>query len=166
MRAEYNVKPHLVFIDSGYNAQKVYAACKRFGFTSIKGAKTKDFAHKVKGETVRRAYSPRVYVDPAVGTKSQGRVRPVTLFHWSNPTCKDVLANLRDGRGANWTVTPDAGNEYELQMFSERRRERHDKAGQTVYEWHRVGKRANHLWDCEGMQIAAAMMAKCLAETA
>ena len=57
-------------------------------------------------------------------------------------------------------------NQVELQMFSERRRERHDKAGQTVYEWHRVGKRDNHLWDCEGMQVAAAMMAKCLAETA
>ena len=166
LRAQYNVKPHLVFIDSGYNAQKVYAACKQFGFTSLKGAKTKDFAHKIKDETIRRAFSPRVYVDPAVGTKSQGRVRPVTLFHWSNPTCKDVLANLRDAKGASWTVTPDAGNEYELQMFSERRRERHDKAGQTVYEWHRVGKRGNHIWDCEGMQIAAAMMAKCLAENA
>ena len=38
-----------------------------------------------------------------------------------------MLANLRDGRGASWTVTPDAGSDYEMQMFSERRRERHDK---------------------------------------
>jgi len=167
LRVQHEVKPHLLFIDSAYNTQKVYAACKRFGYTCMRGSKLRDFAHKMKGnENVRRAYSPRVYVDPAVGTKSQGRVRPVSLFHWSNPTVKDVLCNLRDGKGASWTVLPDAGQEYELQMFSERRKERHDKAGQVVYEWHRVGKRANHLWDCEGMQVAAAMMAKCLAEVA
>ena len=47
-------------------------------------------------------------------------------------------------------------------MFSERRKERADKAGQPVYEWHRVGKRANHIWDCECMQVTAAMMARCL----
>ena len=158
LRVQHEVKPHLLFIDSAYNTQKVYAACKRFGWTCMRGSKLRDFAHKMKGdENVRRAYSPRVYVDPAVGTKSQGRVRPVSLFHWSNPTVKDVLCNLRDGKGASWTVLPDAGQEYELQMFSERRKERHDKAGQVVYEWHRVGKRANHLWDCEGMQVAAAI---------
>jgi len=167
LRVQHEVKPHLLFIDSAYNTQKVYAACKRFGWTCMRGSKLRDFAHKMKGdENVRRAYSPRVYVDPAVGTKSQGRVRPVSLFHWSNPTVKDVLCNLRDGKGASWTALPDSGQEYELQMFSERRKERHDKAGQVVYEWHRVGKRANHIWDCEGMQVAAAMMAKCLAEVA
>jgi hypothetical protein len=76
------------------------------------------------------------------------------------------LYNLREGKGASWTALPDSGQEYELQMFSERRRERPDKAGQPVYEWHRVGKRANHIWDCECMQVTAAMMAKCLAEVA
>jgi hypothetical protein len=103
-----------------------------------------------------------VQIDPGQGTSKQGRLKVVPLFHWSNPTCKDILANLRDGNGAEWLAYAEAGEDYQAQMFSEKKVQRHDRVGQVVYEWRKIGKRQNHLWDCECMQIVAALMGRVL----
>ena len=163
LRIEHKVEKHLLFIDSGYSANRVYSACNQYGWTCLKGGAAKDFTHKSRdGKTIKRAFSQKIQIDPGQGTSKQGRLKTVPLFHWSNPTCKDILANLRDGKGAEWLAYSEAGEDYEAQMFSERKVQRHDRAGQAVYEWRKIGKRANHLWDCECMQVVAALMGRVL----
>ena len=163
LREQYNVEKHLLFIDAGYNANRVYSACNEYGWTCLKGGAQKDFTHKSRdGKTLKRAFSQKVQIDPGQGTSKQGRLKVVPLFHWSNPTCKDILANLRDGNGAEWLAYAEAGEDYQAQMFSEKKVQRHDRVGQVVYEWRKIGKRQNHLWDCECMQIVAALMGRVL----
>ena len=52
-----------------------------------------------------------------------------------------------------------ASPEYIAQMNSESKRPIISKVTKkTVERWAKIGSRANHLWDCEAMQIAAALM--------
>ena len=163
LREEYNVEKHLCFIDAGYNANRVYNACHEYGWTCLKGGSQKDYTHKTRdGKTIKRAFSIKVDIDPGQGTSKQGRLKIVPLFHWSNPTVKDILGNLRDAKGATWEAYDTAGEEYQTQMFSEKKIQRHDRAGQPIYEWRKIGKRDNHIFDCEGMQVVAALMGRVL----
>ena len=163
LREQYTIEKHLMFIDAGYNANRVYSACHEYGWTCLKGGAQKDFTHKSRdGKTVKRAFSAKVAIDPGQGTSNQGRLIVAPRFHWSNPTCKAILANLRDGKGADWLAYESAGEDYQAQMFSEKKVQRHDRAGQAVYEWKKIGKRQNHLWDCECMQVVAALMGRIL----
>jgi hypothetical protein len=57
--------------------------------------------------------------------------------------------------GETWEIAEDAGDDYLAQMDSEQRVR---KGGKWL--WERIGKRPNHYWDCEAMQVAAAVMLK------
>ncbi|MCB1279055.1 terminase gpA endonuclease subunit, partial [Prosthecobacter sp.] len=52
-------------------------------------------------------------------------------------------------------IAEDADDDYLTQMESEQRVR---KGGKWL--WERIGKRPNHYWDCEAMQVAAAVMLK------
>jgi hypothetical protein len=70
-----------------------------------------------------------------------------------------MLARLRRNqdpeRGPTWEIAEDAGDDYLTQMESEQRVRNGGK-----WLWERIGKRPNHYWDCEAMQVAAAVMLK------
>ncbi|MCB1209484.1 MAG: phage terminase large subunit family protein, partial [Verrucomicrobiales bacterium] len=57
--------------------------------------------------------------------------------------------------GPAWEIAEDAGDDYLGQMESEHRVR---KGGKWL--WEQIGKRPNHYWDCEAMQVAAAVMLK------
>lgn len=64
---------------------------------------------------------------------------------------KDILHELRSGRAsATWALPDDAPQNYIKQMQSERR---NDKG-----VWEQIGKMPNHFFDCEVMQVCAAVM--------
>jgi hypothetical protein len=70
-----------------------------------------------------------------------------------------MLARLRRNqdpeRGPTWEIAEDAEEDYLAQMESEHRIR---KGGKWL--WEQIGKRPNHYWDCEAMQVAAAVMLK------
>jgi len=72
--------------------------------------------------------------------------------------CKNILWRLRHGHGAAWEIPADVSPAYRNQIDSEARREfKNAKTGQTEEKWVKV-RRANHLWDCEVYQVAAALV--------
>ena len=79
------------------------------------------------------------------------------MFYWSNLNIKDMLARMRRNQdpeqGVTWEVPGDAGGDYLAQMDSEARQKIKGK-----WIWKKIGKRPNHLWDCECMQLVAALM--------
>jgi phage terminase large subunit GpA-like protein len=153
VQERFGIHPNLVFIDAGYATYDVYRECAAHGWTALMGDKRATFTHKTKGrKSIERFYSPRRKV-------VLGRGQSCSVFYWSNLNIKDTLARLRRNQnpddGPVWEVPDDIDEDYLAQMESERRIKKGGK-----WMWERIGSRANHLFDCESMQIAAATMLK------
>lgn len=149
------VKPNHTYIDSGYEAGRIYDLCRRFGWVAIKGdGSTRSYKHRKAGGGVdERLMSPRKTIMAPAG----GRV---PLVHLAVDPIKDILARLRSGEGARWQVPLDIGDDWINQLDSEERKEFvHQKTKQLVTRWERK-KRANHAWDVEVYQVAAALIWK------
>lgn len=183
IQTKLGVKDQYVFVDGGYEFRTVCNMATRFGHVgTIRGRRlylcwniligrdTFDFVHAVKDSAgkelrERRMYSPVAYGDPYLGADSARRGLRAPFYRWSNEQAKDILRRLRDGKGAKWTAKkPEtdsekkAHDEYIRQINSEVKRIAYDpKTGRERWRW--VTRRhgiANHLWDCECMQVIAA----------
>jgi len=97
-------------------------------------------------------------VDAMVG---RGEKKTLMLIVFSNPLLKDALAHLMSGSGPKWEFARQAGDLYLAQITAERREERVDARGAVSYVWRRVRK-DNHLFDCEVLQLLAALATKIL----
>lgn len=153
LQGRFRIHPSLVFVDAGYTPYDVYRECAKHGWMALVGDKRPTYIHRLKdGRAVHRFYSPRRKV-------SLGHGKQCSVFYWSNLNIKDMLARLRRNQapenGPTWEVPDDVDDEYLTQMESEQR----IKAG-GKWLWKQIGKRPNHYFDCEGMQIAAGVMLK------
>ncbi len=149
-----------VLVDSGYSATEVYRECCRYGWIAIKGEARKggyEFTNE-DGVKSRRIFSLTSPADPGLGTAEQGMTTcPLVLI--SDEMTSDALALFRSGEVAGWTVAKDTPEEHVQQMAARVKRSRVlPRTNQTVWEWATVGKHGEHLWDCERMQLAAAVM--------
>lgn len=153
----FNVPSPQVFIDAQHNTPMVYAACAKNGWTALHGGKEQAYPHKTKtGQRVRKFFSPIQVAQVAAG--------PLRYVFWSNRRIKDVLITLRNGKGVPWEYADDAPQCWRDQIDSEVCKEVISKeTGQTEMRWVKI-KRDNHMWDCECMQVAAAMMARILGD--
>ncbi len=151
IQLKYEIYPKLVFIDAGYSTFEVYRHCAKNDWTALMGDGRKDFPHKVNGKTIQRFYSTSRH--PIVSDKK------CRMHYWSNLGIKDTLARLRSNqnaeKGSTWEIPLDAPDEYLRMLDSEQR----VKKGNS-WEWQQIGKRPNHYWDCEAMQVCAAYMMK------
>jgi len=86
----------------------------------------------------------------------QGQKRTINLLVFSNPMLKDALAHLMSGKGPSWEFSREAGEIYLAQVTSERREERVDAHGRVSHIWKQIRK-DNHLFDCEVLQVLAAL---------
>ena len=97
-------------------------------------------------------------VDPFLGTAAAGQVT-LNLFEFSGDFFKDLLANLRAGRGGHrWTVPAAmATEEYWRQLDAEIKTPAFSRVtGKTHHQWLPRSKHwPNHLLDCETLQVAA-----------
>lgn len=109
--------------------------------------------------TVRRPYSPMGHIDPMRGQRGQGR-KKVPYMKWANRPIKDMLWKLRNGKGVLWELPEDVPDAYREQMDSEVRL-RKWIGGRQKEHWEPLNKNNpnNHLWDCECMQLVAALKA-------
>ncbi len=153
--ARFEIEPNWNFEDAGYFPDAVYEDCAAFGWTALKGSGDNYFnATDRQGRKLKRMWSDVTWV------LKDGRRVP--LIHWASDPVKDVLHNLRSGQGAPWEVADDAGPEYENQLNGDRKKEFvNKKSGRQEWRWVRV--HANHFWDCEAEQVAAALMLGILA---
>lgn len=156
LRDTYKVPNPQVFIDAQYQTPAVYAACAKYGWTALHGSQELGFAHRTKTQRIRRFFSPIQFANVAAGN--------LRYIFWSNRRIKDVLVNLRNGKGVPWEYANDEPQTWRDQIDSEHCKEIISKTtGQTEMRWIKY-KRDNHAWDCECMQVAAAMMAGILGD--
>lgn len=151
LQNRFGVFPQLVFVDAGYSTFEVYRNCAKHNWTALMGDGRRDFPHRVNGKITQRFYSTARH--PLVSDKK------CRMHYWSNLGIKDTLARLRSNQnpdeGSTWEVPSDVPEEYLKMLDSEQR----VKKGNS-WEWRQIGKRPNHYWDCEAMQVCAAYMMK------
>lgn len=153
VRNENCVKPHLLFIDARFRTQLVKTFCAKYGWCALMGVgRYKEFAHRVAAnETVMRPFSP-----PQTFVASSGKVGKCFMF--SSDAMKDVLAELRGGKTEmRWEIPRDIDKVYLRQMEAE-------YYDVTMRAWVCPEKKDNHYFDCESMQVCAAMIGGILGE--
>jgi hypothetical protein len=150
IQQRFRVHSNLVFVDAGYNSFEVYRSCAQRGWTALMGDNRATFAHKAGTNRVQRFYSPVRKIFIARGLVCR-------MHFWSNLSIKDTLARLRRNSegGPLWEIPEDVPEEYLVHLESEHRVKKGDK-----WQWNQIGKRPNHLLDCEAMNITAAYMLK------
>jgi hypothetical protein len=87
-------------------------------------------------------------------------LRAFYFFH-SNEKIKDKLAAIRQPDAMpKWETPRDASTDYRAQMVSEMKKDIvNSKTKQVESRWVRIGGRPNHLFDCECIALASAMLA-------
>jgi phage terminase large subunit GpA-like protein len=160
LQNKYKVNVWDLFIDSGFDTSRIYLMCLKHGWVPLKGDEREKFFHsRPSKKPIAKIFSEAVRIDTGIGTVKQGDQRGfIKLFHWSNPSAKDILQRLMSGQGAKWEVPEDIFPEYHKHLGAEIKKEIKDKTtGRIKYKWVRI-RRDNHLFDCEAMQVVAASM--------
>jgi len=171
IQKEFKIQPNHVGIDSGYDTKEVYWYCCKNGWIALKGEDDESFTHSIKRgkkmDYVRRSYAPVAKGDPEKGGKHQGS-RFCKMIRWSNPTIKNRLKRLRDGRGARYVNAPIKSEadelEYERQMRAEYPTFIKDRYGRKKLIW-KCPSGNNHYFDCEGEQVLFATLADVLIDS-
>jgi len=179
LRIKHNVLPPMLHIDSGDGpmTSTIYQECLLHGsavrlkegvayicWTPTKGDQKVSYKHK---DNITRLYSEVSNQDSQfpVGHKLKGIPAPLILF--SNFSLKTILNNLRDNRveGVKWLIdVPD--EEYDKQIYSEGLVDVVDKkSGNVTQRWMQIGTTDNHYYDCEVLNLLAAMRAKAFSAT-
>ena len=152
---QYNVPSRCVVIDAGYDTALVYEQCARRQWTASHGSGQDGFWHNANKRRVRRFVSNI----EAAQAGSDGMKCP--YFFFSNEGVKDKLAALRQPDALPlWEVPGDVSPDYRKQMQSEHKRDIVNSVTKQVQaRWVKIGSRPNHLWDCECIALASAMLA-------
>lgn len=149
IRLQYGVEEQLCFEDAGYFPEGVYTDCAKYGWTALKGSGDNYFTVEKNGAKIKRLWSNASMV------QHNGKMLP--LFHWASDPIKDVLYNLRSGKGATWETPDDIGGEYPNQLSGDAKKPfLNKKSGRQEWRWQR--RHANHAHDLEAMQVCVAMM--------
>jgi hypothetical protein len=136
----------LVVVDSGFRTDEVLDVCIRNRYIPAKGEDRADGYGVKVGQTLRKAISV---------LKPYRRGWFLMLF--SSPAAQDVLEWLRGGRGPAWSIASDASEEYKAHLDAHRKVvKRSALTGRENYIWKQIGRRPNHMLDCELMILALA----------
>jgi phage terminase large subunit GpA-like protein len=153
---QYNIPNRAVVIDAGYDTPLVYERCARNGWTASHGSGQDGFSHtESNGRRVKKFVSK---IETAVA--GSDNLRAFYFFH-SNEKIKDKLAAMRQPDAVpKWETPRDASNDYRAQMVAEMKKDIvNSKTKQVETRWVRIGGRPNHLFDCECIALASAMLA-------
>jgi phage terminase large subunit GpA-like protein len=154
LQRRYKIQPKMVFVDAQYDTDIVYSWCSNNDWTALHGSGQSSFsAKKQNGDVIYRPFSRFSEASTTTGKRAR-------YAFWSSDRIKDILHAHRTGQAGNWAIPDDASDEYLKQIDSEAKREMvNGKTKQAEYRWVKV-RRNNHAWDCEAMQIVAALMLK------
>jgi hypothetical protein len=161
LQKAHNLPDRFVHVDCTYRPDEVYQHCAQWGWVALRGRPEDYFIHSRGLEHhVRRYFSEMRLVDPAIGTDraNDPRRRRAIEFMWADTPVKDILARLFGGKGVYFGVPRDVPQFYMNHMASERKSIVETRGNREIRRWIRLGKRPNHLWDCEAMQIVFALI--------
>jgi phage terminase large subunit GpA-like protein len=140
----YKVENRKTQIDCGYQKDEVYKRCAQYGWFALRGDQRDSYPHKGRdGKTTYKAFSRYQVV-----TASDGRKTMAAFF--SNLAIKDILHQLRNGKGVEWQIPDDVGSDYLQQIDAEVRR------GEGRSAIWKARRRDNHAVDIEAEQIVLA----------
>ncbi len=153
--SQYAVPARCNVVDAGYDTPLVYEACARRGWTASHGSGQDGFWHQQQERRVRR------FVSKIEAAQAGSHGLKAAYFFFSNEKIKDRLSALRQPDSIpEWEVARDVSDDYRKQMLAEMKRDViNAKTKQVEQRWVRIGGRPNHLWDCECIALAAAMLA-------
>jgi phage terminase large subunit GpA-like protein len=149
----WGVEPGNIAIDSGHWATEIYRMVVDSGY-QYKAFKGEDKQHFQKDG--RKAIFTSTLADPAIGTALAGRVKPLTLWFYSKPSCLERLTMMQHGELGDFQFHKDAHPEYALQSTAYEQREYMGKDGVVQIEWFCKREGKDHLASCEMMNICAA----------
>jgi hypothetical protein len=161
----YKIPNNWVAIDCGFNRTDVIRQVAPFydetidsTWLAVQGAGSDSFMHRLEnGESVRRTFSQETLLDAWAVTENERKYAPVPYYLFADKQTKDLMESLR--KSGAFTIATDASAEYKSQKDGEVKTLRTDTKGRQFYEWVPVGRRGNHLFDCEKMQCMFASMA-------
>lgn len=168
LQAKYAVDPNLVMLDVADQTNLVCRWIVDHDWRGAWGSPKRGFAHNLpNGYRVQKMVSPVQWRDPQLGTVHSSEANPRARYvFWSNDAVKDVLAVMRHAEPRRWHVHGDIPPEYVKHMNAEVKIMRQNpRTGRYSIEWKQVRK-ANHLLDCEGMQVVNALCAGIITEDA
>lgn len=152
IRRECKVLPMFTALDSGYDAPAAYQICHKYGghfkgkfypWIATKGMRQDYYTETHNGRRVRRLFQ--------ISEARTGYRVPLWLI--ATTGCKDIVCNLRDGKGAKWLALPSVSHDYIEQINSEVKT-REYKDGREIAFYDKVSdRRRNEFFDCESNQI-------------
>lgn len=161
---KYKIADKKVFMDAGNSFHgTVYDRCAKYGWTALIGRGQDYFQiREQSGRVYKRLYSMPDKVLAPTTRAVNGKRAWVLFFYWASDPIKDILSRLRAIGSPTWEFPQDVPEEYRRHLNSEIKRDVVDKmTKRTRKRWTFVG-RPNHLWDCEAMQVTAALLLKIL----
>lgn len=150
IQTRLKVEDWCVFQDAGYDAGNVYDECGQFGWNAMLG-RGDDFFWVGTG----RQRHQRAFSEPRPVRSPRGHVCKLILF--ANEPLKDQLVRLRGQGAPEWEHPRDVSPDWLAHMNSELKRDVVDRVTKQVRQRYVLVKKHNHLWDCEAMQLVAAM---------
>ena len=159
LQAKYAVQPNHVMIDV---ADQTNLVCKWMVDRDWRGAwgsDKKGFVHSLgNGYRVQKLVSPVQWRDPHLGTVYASEQNPRARYvFWANDPIKDILAVVRHAEPRRWHVHGDIPQEYTRHLNAEMKIMRQNpRTGRYTVVWKQIRK-ANHLLDCEAMQVVDAL---------
>jgi hypothetical protein len=150
LQQRLRVEDYCTFQDAGYDSGNVYDECGNYDWNAMLG-RGDDFFWIGSGKMRHQ----RAYSEPRPVRSPRGHICKLILF--ANEPVKDQLVRLR-GKGApEWEHPRDVSPDWLTHMNSELKRDVVDKITKRVRQRYVLVKKHNHLWDCEAMQLVAAM---------
>jgi phage terminase large subunit GpA-like protein len=154
---DYKVPAQCVFVDVGYDQERIAELCLKYGWRGIKGDGNRKQGWEWmiqsgprKGQKETRLYGPKYLAKAVSGRRCE--VWPV-----ATEPLQYILQRLIEGKGVRWEVESDAPPSYPKHLNGEKLVTKRDARGQDIPKWTRFG--ANHFRDTEIYQLAAALMA-------
>ena len=135
-----------------WTAELVQNLITPFGWKALRGDEKQHFSQN----GVRTIWDTTP-LDPALGTKLQGRVAPIEQYLWSKPAVMEILSLLMRGQSGDWWLDEKWADEAYCKMVTSwSQRPRVNPRGGVTYEWWKPEKRADHYWSCEAEQVVCA----------
>ena len=174
-RVELGIRSPCVGLDCAHAPDEVLPMCAKYKWHALLGSDSLQFSHPGEKGSEFKPWSQPIKCVIGMGTRDQGKSPPAWKILWSNPYFKNMQFSRISGNKIEY-LAPDNVDDlsayidnqsgkptcYWEQMQSEARRPKKTKNGQDEIEFVRIGKRPNHMLDCERMILVLAGLSNCL----
>lgn len=159
LRESLGVEARRTGMDCAFNFNEVLQKCFKYNWLGLWGKDTPYYiwpAAKPGMKPQHLMVSPpqKGFVD--IGT--HGQRRAAIYYFWSNPSVKDLWHAMLASEEAGLTIADNASKEYRSHIASEYKRKEINRAGSVTWKWFVPSHKANHMLDCEYMNLCMASL--------